>query len=81
MRRVPESKIVHISPRVHRCTFGRHAVVPQGAGRGGGRLWGGEVVPLRSTGAVLHDLLVFRPFVLEPYLHLRDEEEETVDQK
>lgn len=72
MSRVPVSKIVHVSPRVHCCTFGGHADVPQGARRGRGRRWGGKVVSFfRSAGSVLHDLLIFRSFVLKPYFHLR----------
>lgn len=74
MSGVPVSKIVHVSSRVHRRTFGGHADVPQRAGGRGGRRWGGEVVSLRSTGPVLHDLLVFGSFVLEPYFHLEDKE-------
>lgn len=74
MSRVPVSKIVHVSSRMHRRAFGGHADVPQGAWRRGGWWWRGEVVPLRSTGPVLHDLLVFGSFVLEPYFHLEDEE-------
>lgn len=76
---VPVSKIVHVSSRVHRRAFGGHADVPQGARGGGGRRRRGEVVSLRSTGPVLHDLLVFGSFVLEPYFHLKDKERESVD--
>lgn len=67
---VPVSKVVHVSSRVHWCAFGSHADVPQGARRRGRRRWGGEVVSLRSTGPILHDLFVFGSFVLEPYFHL-----------
>lgn len=76
VRRVPVSKIVHVRSRVHRCPFGGHADVPQGAGRGRGGRRRGKVLPFRSTGPVLHYLLVFGPLVLEPYLHLKIEEEE-----
>lgn len=69
MSRVPVTKIVHVSTRVHRRSFRSHADVPERARRGG-RHRGGQVVSLRSTGPVLHDLLVFRSFVLEPNFHL-----------
>lgn len=69
--RVPVSKIVHVRSRVHRCPFGGHADVPQGAGRGRGGRRRGKMLPFRSTGPVLHNLLVFGPLVLEPYLHLK----------
>lgn len=81
MSGVPVSKIVHVSSRVHRRAFGGHADVPQGAWRGGGRWWWGKVVSLRSTGSVLHDLLVFGSFVLEPYFHLKDQERERVNKR
>ena len=72
--RVPVSKIVHVSTRVHRCPFGSHADVPQWAWRGRGwRRWG-QVLPFGSTGAILHDLFVFGTLVLEPYLHLETKE-------
>lgn len=74
--RVPVSKIVHVSSRVHRCPFGGHADVPQGARRRGGCRWRGEMLSFRSAGPVLHDLLVFGSFVLEPYLHLENKEKE-----
>lgn len=70
---IPVSKIVHISSWVHRCTFGSHADIPQGTRRGGGWWWRGKVFSLGSTGPVLHDLLVFRSFILEPYFHLEKE--------
>ena len=82
MSGVPVSKIVHVSSRVHWRAFGGHADVPQGAGRRGGRRRRGEVVSLRSTGPVLHDLLVFGSFVLEPYFHLEGEgKREVLDEK
>lgn len=74
--RVPVSKIVHVRSRVHRCPFGGHADVPQGAGRGRGGGRRGKMLPFGSTGPVLHNLLVFGPLVLEPYLHLKMEEKE-----
>lgn len=74
--RVPVSKIVHVSSRVHRRPFGGHADVPQRAWRGGGwRRWGGKVFSFKSTWPVLHDLLVFGSFILEPYLHLDTDRE------
>ncbi len=81
MSGVPVSKIVHVSSRVHRRAFGGHADVPQGARRRGGRRWGGEVVSLRSTGPVLHDLLVFGSLVLEPYFHLEEKERGRVNNR
>lgn len=79
MCRVPVSKIVHVSSRVHRRAFAGHADVPQGARRRGGRRWGGKMVSLRSTWPVLHDLFVFGSFVLEPYFHLKDKKREQVN--
>lgn len=77
--RVPGSKVVHVSSRVHRRPFGGHVDVPQRARGGGGHGWGGQVVSFKSTGPVLHDLLVFGPFVLEPYFHLKEKERERVN--
>ena len=67
---VPVSTLVHVGSRVHRGSFGRHADVPQGARGGRGRGRGGQVLPLYSTRAVLHDLLIFGALVLEPYFYL-----------
>lgn len=71
---IPVSKIVHVSSRVHWCTFGSHADVPEGARRRGGWRWGGKMLSFRSTWPILHDLLVLGSFVLEPYLHLEKRE-------
>lgn len=76
--RVPVAKSVHVIVRVHRTPFGRHGDLPelgQSWGAGGSGAGAVEVFSLRGA-AVLHDLLVFGAFVLEPDFHLEGKTKE-----
>jgi len=70
--------IVHVAAWVHGWHFVGHGNLPElrqagRAGRGRGR--GVEHLPFRSTGPMLHYLLIFGALVLKPYFYLQKTEQ------